>query len=140
MTTRACILLARRLAWPLALALSSAMTGRLTGEGSSSPPTALAPSAPPKTAERMREGSKLIEVVGEFQFSGDRVVFSPEAGGDSLRVLENLALERIGRQLTEGRGSRTWVVSGVVTEFRGGNYLLVTKAVVRLEGDRPSAP
>ena len=34
-----------------------------------------------------------------------------------------------------------WVVSGVITEFRGANYLLVTKAVIRLqEGETAPGP
>jgi hypothetical protein len=33
--------------------------------------------------------------------------------------------------LDEGRSPRQWIVSGVITEFKGSNYLLVTKAVLR---------
>jgi hypothetical protein len=52
-------------------------------------------------------------------------------------VLENLALERIGRALDESRGTRLWVVSGLITEYRGANYLLVSKAV--MQADEPAA-
>jgi hypothetical protein len=48
-------------------------------------------------------------------------------------VLENLQLERILRTLAESRAQRQCIVSGVITEFRGANYLLVTKAVIPLQ-------
>jgi hypothetical protein len=89
-----------------------------------------------KLGERLREGTKLIDVVGSFQVTGDRVSFHPDANAsESLRVLENLALERIDRVLGESRQSPSWTVSGTITEFRGSNYLLVTKAIVRTAAD-----
>lgn len=134
--------IARRLAWPVALVASSALAGRLLAEN---PPAAPAAAVSPaqlsqvaKGGERLREGSKLADVAGTFQFSGDRVAFSPDGASDSLRVLENLTLERVSRLLTEARGPRSWVVSGVITEFRGANYLLLTKALIKLETDRPT--
>jgi hypothetical protein len=104
----------------------------------------VSPGTPPlgqnKPAERLRENTRLVDVTGTFQATGgDSVSFSPSGNKDSLRVLENLALERISRTLDENRGSRQWVVSGTVTEYRGNNYLLVTKAVIQLqEGDSAS--
>ena len=100
-------------------------------------PTATSASGKAKGAERLREGTRLIDVVGAFQsVGGDSVSFSPGGNKDSFRVLENLALERVSRTLDENRGTRQWVVSGIITEYRGSNYLLLTKAVVQLhEGD-----
>jgi hypothetical protein len=51
-------------------------------------------------------------------------------------VLENLALERIVRILNETRGQRQWLVSGTITEYRGSNYLLISKAVQRVAETR----
>jgi hypothetical protein len=68
--------------------------------------------------------------MGTFQPAGERVVFQPAGGKESYRVLENLALERI-RTLDEGAGQRAWVISGIVTEYRGANFLLITKAVLQ---------
>jgi hypothetical protein len=90
-----------------------------------------------KAAERQREGTRLIDVMGSFQaIGGDSVSFSPAASGnkDSFRVLQNLALERISNTLEANRGPRLWVVSGTITEYRGSNYLLVSKAQLQ-EGD-----
>jgi len=90
-----------------------------------------------KGTDRIREGTRLIDVVGAFQsVGGDSVTFSPGGNKDSFRVLENLSLERVSRALDENRGARQWVVSGTITEYRGTNYLLLTKAVVQLhDGD-----
>ena len=97
------------------------------------PPPAATPSGTNKPTERLRENTRLVDVVGTFQaIGGDSVAFQPAGGKDSLRVLENLALERISRSLDENRTSK-WIVSGLVTEYRGSNYLLVTKAVSQLQ-------
>jgi hypothetical protein len=93
-----------------------------------------------KPVERLREGTKLTEITGSFVAVGtDSITFSPAGSKDSYRVLENLNLQRISQQLDANRGQRQWIVSGLITEFRGANYLLVTKAVVHLqEGDTAS--
>src|SRR5689334_5437280 len=72
-------------------------------------PTTPAGNAAPKTAERLREGTKLIDEVGAFQLTGDRVAFFPGNKKDSFRVLENLQLERILRTLAESRAQRQCV-------------------------------
>jgi hypothetical protein len=93
-------------------------------------PAAGAP-GPTKPADRLREGTRLTDELGVFQSSGDRVAFLPAGvNKDSYRVLENLALQRVGIALDEGRGQGQWLVSGIITEFRGANYLLLTKAVI----------
>jgi hypothetical protein len=91
-----------------------------------------------KLTERMREGTRVIDVVGSFQTAGDRISFHPDGKGESYRVLENLALQRVDEYLGANRGTPTWTVSGVMTEFRGSNFLLVQKAVVRTLGDGPA--
>ena len=84
-----------------------------------------------KQAQRAREGSLLTDEAGSFEFVGDRIVFVPAGSKESLRVLENLALERIVRELGDARDQRNWVVCGVLTEFKGANYLLVTKSLLQ---------
>jgi hypothetical protein len=93
-------------------------------------PSSSVPTASGKPAERLREGTRLVDVPGSFASIGaDRVTFSPAGGKDAYRVLENLALQRVGQSLEENQGLRQWIVSGIITEYRGSNYLLVTKAV-----------
>lgn len=90
------------------------------------------PAAVPEEKEglRLREG-EVIEVSGRLELSGDRAIFYPAGEKASLRVLENLALERVTRVLSESRDEREWIVNGTVTEYRGANYILIHKAVQR---------
>src|SRR5262245_13157227 len=68
-----------------------------------------------KRSERLREGTKLVDVIGTFQSAGgDNISFSQEGGKDSFRVLENLWLQRVGQVLeqNQSRGTGKWIVSG----------------------------
>lgn len=87
---------------------------------------------------KLREGSKLIDQIGEFQRSGDQFSFFAKENYGGLRVLENLALERIARVLDDNPSMRLWSVTGVVTEYRNENYLLITRAVVKAQS-KPKA-
>jgi len=121
---------------PAAPANSRLAASALLESPAKAPPSA----AGEKPADKIREGTRLTEESGGFSRVGERVSFTP-GKGDSLRCLENLALERIARAIDESQGQRQWIVSGVVTEFKGANYLLVTKAVIRLqEGETASGP
>lgn len=84
-----------------------------------------------ESKERRREGSR-FDGIGRFEVTGDRVAFYPGDQTESYRVLENLALERVSRVLGETREARQWNVSGVFMEYQGGNYLLLTRATVRV--------
>lgn len=86
------------------------------------------------SGERQREGTRLTDVSGRFELAGDRITFHPASGRESYRLLENLALERVGQVLSESRAKQDWTVSGTLTEFRGANYLLLTKAVIKAAG------
>ncbi len=137
----AAILAAAALVAALAAAQNPPASSRLAG--SALLPTAQAPPAAPgdKPAEKLREGTRLADEIGGFSRVGERISFSPGGKGDALRCLENLALERISRAIDESQGQRQWIVSGVVTEFKGANYLLVTKAVIQLqENETASGP
>jgi hypothetical protein len=92
----------------------------------------------PEPTRQIREGSTLKNELGTFQIVGDRVVFSPADGRISFPVLENMALERVWRMLEEV-GGRQWCVSGMVTEYRGRNFLLLERAVVRVGTEDPAA-
>ena len=77
--------------------------------------------------QRMREGQPLVNAIGRFS-GGDRYTFKTE--GSSFRVLENLNLERIAT-VVEDDAQAQWLISGTITEFRGANYLLITRAVLK---------
>lgn len=80
------------------------------------------------SANLRREGTQLREARGRFEFSGDRIVFIATDAKTRFLGLENLNLQRIA-QISGGSAEELeWTVSGVITEFQGTNYLLVTRA------------
>lgn len=89
-------------------------------------------------SNRIREGTRIHERVGSFRMQDQRIVFVPaDKLPESLRVLENLALERVVNALIDPRGSQRWIVSGTVTEYRGLNYLLITRALLQAPDPKP---
>ena len=95
------------------------------------------PQLPVQPGQRLREGSTLQNVAGTFEVSDGQIVFCAGEAEARLEVLENLALERIAAMLDNAAG-RAWQVSGTVTEYRGRNYLLIDRAVVRTRSTRPA--
>lgn len=84
---------------------------------------------------RQREGAKLIDRRGRFERRGERYVFLSEEGGAHFVVVENLMLERVANMLDDAAGGELlWNVSGVITEFRGANFLVLQRAVVKASG------
>lgn len=89
---------------------------------------------------RLREGTRLAEMVGTIVQNGNRYQFLDEKQGQPLTLLENLALERVLRIQQAYFGTIRWQISGTVTEFRGQNYLLLERAMLRrVEKASPSA-
>jgi hypothetical protein len=78
---------------------------------------------------RLREGMKLVNQIGELREAGGRIAFYPDGGSHSFQLLENLALERVSRDLDQPH--RKWSVTGEITEYRGGNYLLLHRAILK---------
>ena len=93
------------------------------------------PVATQSDGRRVREGTK-IEKTGCFRTTGDRVTFYTDDGKTRYRGLENLMLQRIARTIAESPGQLEWQVTGIVTEYRGANFLLVTHAVLRTDSSR----
>lgn len=86
---------------------------------------------------RWREGSRLIDQVGSFRVTGDHVTFTSSDGKLKFEGLENLAIERIARTIGDSPDQLEWTISGIITEYRGANYLLVTQAVLKTKATRP---
>ncbi len=82
------------------------------------------------TGTRLREGTELREVPGQFLQVDGRFEFASADGVYRLRMLENLALERAARKVSDSPQGVVWNVSGIVTEYEGANYLLVKRIVV----------
>ncbi len=87
---------------------------------------------------RLREGMKFVDRVGALKETGGRIAFYPDGEKQSLQLLENLALERVSRDLDQP--NRKWSVSGIVTEYRGANYLLLHRAVLKARVSSASGP
>lgn len=76
---------------------------------------------------RLREGMKFVNRVGELREHGGSIKFYPDGDSHSFQLLENLALERVSRDVDQSR--RKWSVTGIITEYRNSNYLLLQRAV-----------
>ncbi len=124
----------------LAVALAWQAAGQLLAadDRASAPPEPAASSSgssadgvAAKAGERIREGDKLTDQIGSFKLTGDRLTFFTADGSRRFNGLENLNLERITQMVADSPDPLEWRVSGIVTEYRGANYLLITQAVVK---------
>lgn len=93
-----------------------------------------------REGSRLREGLELKDEVGEFRDAGGRIAFYPANRKVTLTVLESLALERVYSELEQRLERRRWSVSGTVTEYRGGNYLQITRAVMKPKTESTAEP
>lgn|GEM_PF-1345355 len=90
---------------------------------------------------RLREGTKVHDLVGTVGQTGRRFTFFVDTDRTRFVLLENLMLERILRSQAAHPGTVRWRISGAVTEFQGQNYLLIDHALLhgRLEEEnKPS--
>lgn len=100
------------------------------------------PEAPAKTPEPappplLHENTRLIDRTGRILTLSDdlgvgavpRSVFQPNGELGYFILLENKYLEKIENQTRHGE--RDVKVSGTVTEYRGQNFLLLTRVFVR---------
>ena len=87
---------------------------------------------------RWREGSKLVDMTGQFKIPGDRAVFVSADGKSQFGCLENLNSERIARMVKESPETLEWKVQGTITEYRNENYVLITHAMIENRTARPS--
>lgn len=99
---------------------------------------AVAPNAPKLNV--LREGSYIVDRVGRLVKSGEsqQWEFAFEADGQALKdppvvVLPNLKLMLMEDQLKETRRDLKFRVTGMVTEYRGRNYVLLEKVFVVAE-------
>jgi hypothetical protein len=78
-----------------------------------------------------REGTRLIDQLGQFKITGDRVSFTSSDGTLHFDCLENLCAQRIARTVTDSPETLLWSVNGELTEYRGTNFLLLTQAILK---------
>ena len=129
-------LIFRTLATTGALALAAIViwpTSRAAAKAFSDSSEENRPNSAATEVGRLREGTKVERLTGHFKLTGDRVTFFTADGKQRLGGLENLALERVARTVKDSPSQLHWVVSGIITEYRGSNYLLVGHAVLKAE-------
>ncbi|MEW4561028.1 hypothetical protein AB1K70_00780 [Bremerella sp. JC770] len=80
--------------------------------------------------KRLREGAEIVDATGTFEWIGDRLSFVQDDGDTVLKLLENRMMERVVQAQESSTGELVWVVSGTVTEYRGGNFLLMKHVVL----------
>ena len=91
---------------------------------------------------RQREGTHMTSQHGYFRGSGDGLIFHLRGSKEKYPALENLALERFGKVMSDRHDhpdQLTWEVSGFFTEYRGSNYLFITHAVLLNKNRRRSS-
>lgn len=118
-----------------------AAPGLFPGKASSarvSPPRTDAISADAGTEDELdrlrREGTQLRDERGRFELNGTRVIFVSADGKTRFVGLENLALQRISQLVGGDFNDVDWIVSGLVTEYQGANYLLILRATKAAAG------
>lgn len=79
----------------------------------------------------LREGTEIVDQLGYFRLTGDRVTFFSDDGKYRFVALENLNLERIARVITDNPEQLQWGISGTMTECRGANFIFVRRAALR---------
>lgn len=84
--------------------------------------------------QRWREGEQ-VELTGTIEITPASATLRLSDPPTTIHLLENLALERIAETQAHSAADRPWLVSGVITEYRGANYLLVRQAVQRLPAE-----
>jgi hypothetical protein len=108
------------------LAASVASASPAEGLGETQFRSALQP-----TIGRLREGTRIVDRLGTFTITAKQAVFHTSDGKMQLGGLPNLNLERVISTLQDGAGGLVWSVSGLVTEYHGSNFLLITRAVLK---------
>lgn len=96
---------------------------------------AVAPGAP--TLNVLREGSYLVDRVGRLNRTSDgsQAEFTFDSDGKTMKdppvlILPNLKLMAMENAVTSANRDLRFRVTGMVTEYRGRNYVLLEKVVV----------
>jgi len=107
---------------------------RVTPAADALPANAVAPPA----IRLLPDGYRIVDRPGRLTRDGDIWLFSFESRSEGppelpLRLLPNRLLEDMETVSAGGTNSTVFVVSGEVTEYRGRNYLLMQKMLVRTD-------
>lgn len=84
-----------------------------------------------KKKNRLREGAKVVDASGTFEWVGDRLSFRGDSEEISLKLLENRMMERVVQTQENSTGELVWIVTGTITEYRGSNFLLLSHVILK---------
>jgi len=87
----------------------------------------------PEDFEARMLAAKLLFASGDYPQAVREYETLGVAHPDNILVLENLALDRIARVITDNPSKLKWLVTGKMTEYQGMNYLLVERAVLKTQ-------
>jgi hypothetical protein len=87
--------------------------------------------SPTKEKSRVREGARLTDRDGVFSERGGRYFFLIDGDTEPYTMLENQTLERVASATSNQDSDQKWTVTGVVTEFNGGKFILLERAVLQ---------
>lgn len=87
----------------------------------------------------MHEGGEIINQAGYFQSNGNRLAFYSADNRQRFTMLENGALEQVAASVADNPNRSQWIVSGLVFEYQGVNFLLINRAELK-SPSRPSGP
>ncbi|MDR3110796.1 MAG: hypothetical protein LBU65_14095 [Planctomycetaceae bacterium] len=105
-----------------------------TGQEQAEVPVAAKPDEKKVPPKRIREGTELNGEKVFFRQNGTRtVLYFVNNNQRRYACLENLTLERVLKSIETKPEHKFWKVNGKFTEFRGENYILLTRAVVTTE-------
>jgi hypothetical protein len=114
-------------------ALPAATSGPMVDKTSGA--AAVAPAAP--TVNVLREGTFIVNRVGRLTHSADgqQMEFTFDTDGKAMQdpplvILPNLKLMQMENAVTASSRDLRFRVSGMVTEYKGRNYVLLDKVVV----------
>ena len=90
-----------------------------------------------KDKSKLREGARIIDREGSFSERGGRYYFQVDAESEAFTLLENQTLERVASASSNQDSDQKWTVTGVVTEFNGGKFVLLERAVLKPRKNAP---
>jgi hypothetical protein len=85
----------------------------------------------------LHEGGEILNQAGYFRAAGVRVTFVSADNKRSFTTLENRNLERIARTIAENGKQLEWIVSGTISEYRGTDFLLISRAELKSGASSP---
>jgi hypothetical protein len=102
--------------------------------------------APPPSTPILREGTYVVDRVGQLGHSGDgqQAVFifdhgDAPRGEPKIAILPNLNLMLMENAVASDSHDIHFKITGMVTEYRGKNYVLLQKVVVVPQDYNPEA-